>query len=233
MRISRLSVRRQRRGIAENREMHDRWLISYADLVTLLFTLFVVLYAAKDQAQVQRVVAAIAQTGQRAAPTISYPGGNGVLPGGREVKDARVTVEQVFATNTTLNARARIVDTKDGFIISMAEAGFFAPGEAQLRDDARTLLEKIAVALRSSTTQVRVEGHTDAIPISTARFPSNWELSSARASIVLSHLLAQGIPPARLSLAGYGGERPVADNATREGRELNRRVDLVVVDPHK
>lgn len=226
-------IRYTRRNLAENREMHDRWLISYADLVTLLFTLFVVLYAASDQERAQRVVAAMTQTGQRAVSTIAHPGGNGVLPGGREIQDARITVEQVFATNTTLNARARIIETKDGFIISMAEAGFFAPGEAQLRDDARALLEKLAQVLQQTKTQVRVEGHTDAIPISTARFPSNWELSSARASVVLTQLLAQGITPTRLSLAGYGGERPIADNATREGRELNRRVDLVVVDPHQ
>jgi chemotaxis protein MotB len=102
-----------------------------------------------------------------------------------------------------------------------------------VREDAGELLDALADTLRESAqkaAQIRVEGHTDSTPIATARYPSNWELSSARASAVLTRLMSRGVPSSRLALAGYAGERPVADNATAEGRALNRRVDLVVLE---
>jgi chemotaxis protein MotB len=83
--------------------------------------------------------------------------------------------------------------------------------------------------LRDATVQVRIEGHTDSLPISTVRYRSNWELSAARATAVLSHLVDDGVPASRLSIAGFADTRPVADNQTAEGRALNRRVDLVVL----
>jgi chemotaxis protein MotB len=80
---------------------------------------------------------------------------------------------------------------------------------------------------------VRVEGHTDSQPISTSRFPSNWELSAARATTVLRHFVKRSIPASRMSVAGYAGERPIADNTTLDGRALNRRVDIVVLRSEK
>jgi chemotaxis protein MotB len=210
---------------AASPEPHERWLISYADLVTLLFTLFVVLYAAADHDRASKVAEAV-------AAVVSNQGsasGNGILPGGKTVNPTQEAMERVFAAHQTLRARARIIGTKDGFTVSLAEAGFFAPGEAAIREDARALVEVIADALRDSPAQLRIEGHTDSTPIATSRYPSNWELSSARAAVVLAQFVARGIPPARLSLAGYAGERPIAANATPEGRALNRRVDLVIL----
>jgi chemotaxis protein MotB len=98
-----------------------------------------------------------------------------------------------------------------------------------VREEAGALLDELADTLRDEHTLLRIEGHTDSTPIFTARYPSNWELSSARAAAVLTRLAARGISSARLSLAGYAGERPVADNSTLEGRALNRRVDLVIL----
>jgi chemotaxis protein MotB len=211
----------------ESAEPHERWMISYADLVTLLFALFVVLYAATDHERASQVAEAVtAAVSHHPAPP---PDGRGVLPGNKAVDEARAAMERAFAANPTLRARARIVGTKDGFTVSLAEAGFFAPGEANVREDARSLVEVVADALRDSPAQLRIEGHTDSMPIATSQYPSNWELSSARASVVLAKFLARGIPPARLALAGYGGERPIADNASPEGRALNRRVDLVIL----
>lgn len=210
---------------AESPEPHERWLISYADLVTLLFTLFVVLYAAADHERASKVAAAVSEAVSSRVPRH----GDGVLSGSKTVGDTQSAMEQAFAANPTLRARARIMGGQESFIISMAEAGFFAPGEATVRDDARALIETMADVLKNSDAQLRVEGHTDSTPIATARYPSNWELSSARASVVLAQFVARGIPPARLSLAGYGGERPIADNNTPEGRALNRRVDLVIL----
>ncbi len=222
------SWRRQRatKRRAESIEPHERWMISYADLVTLLFTLFVVLYAAADHERAAQVAQAVSAAVGSQAVTVT---GAGVLPGSQTVNDARAAMERAFAANPALRARARISGAKDGFTVSLAEAGFFAPGEANVREDARSLVEVIADAVRDSPAQLRIEGHTDSTPIATARYPSNWELSSARASVVLAQFLARGIPPARLSLAGYAGERPVAANGTPEGRALNRRVDLVIL----
>ena len=201
-------------------------MISYADLVTLLFTLFVVLYAAADRERASKVAEAVGAAVGNQAVSLH---GAGVLPGSKTVNDARAAMERAFAANPTLQARARINGTKDGFTVSLAEAGFFAPGEANVREDALSLLATISDAVRDSPAQLRIEGHTDSTPIATPRYPSNWELSSARASVVLAQFLARGIAPARLSLAGYAGERPVAANATPEGRALNRRVDLVIL----
>jgi chemotaxis protein MotB len=213
---------------AESPEPQERWLISYADLVTLLFTLFVVLYAAADHERASKVAAAV----KEAVGTAPETSGAGVLPG-HKTSATREAMEQAFADNPALRARARILGGKDGFVVSLAEAGFFAPGDANVQEEARSLVELMADVLKNSDAQLRVEGHTDSTPIATARYPSNWELSSARASVVLTQFLARGISPARLSLAGYGGERPIADNHTAEGRALNRRVDLVILSGEK
>ncbi|MEJ7713938.1 MAG: OmpA family protein [Pyrinomonadaceae bacterium] len=138
-------------------------------------------------------------------------------------------MEKRLEENSDLKASTSVTATKGGFIVSLADAGFFDAGEAELRVEAVPMITALAESLRSSDAMIRVEGHTDSIPISTSRFPSNWELSTARASKVLSELLARGVQSSRLSLAGYAGERPIADNSTPEGRARNRRVDLVVM----
>ncbi len=222
--------------VGDDAHHRDRWLVSYADLMTLLFALFAVLYAAADRERALVLAAALSQQ-IAGAPvpgvTAGPPGGNGVLPGNDSVVEARAAVEQALAQNEMLRSRARVRTTANGFVVSLAEAGFFAAGEAAVRDDARGLIDTLADTLSRARTQIRVEGHTDATPIATARYPSNWELSSARASTVLAQLVARGIAPARLSVAGYASERPVADNNTLEGRALNRRVDLVILQMNK
>ena len=206
----------------------DRWLISYADLVTLLFSLFVVLYAAADHDRARAVAEALALQLNGVSPNTT-DGGRGVLPGGRSLDQARTAIDRAIAANTKLRTYARVTNTDRGLVVSLAEAGFFAPGEAAVREDAAAMLDALADTLRDDRARLRVEGHTDSTPISTSRYPSNWELSSARAAAVLARLTARGIASSRLSLAGYAGERPVADNSTAEGRALNRRVDLVIL----
>ncbi|MGH9902381.1 MAG: OmpA/MotB family protein [Pyrinomonadaceae bacterium] len=226
----RYGARRRRAGDGGH-EHRDRWLVPYADLVTLLFALFVLLYAGADRDRARAVAAAMAaQFGEIKRATPQSPGGRGVLPEHDSLDGARREVARVFASNKTLSARARVSETERGIVISLAEAGFFAPAEAGVRADALALIDELAGALqREPGAPVRVEGHTDSSPIATAVYPSNWELSAARASAVLARLAARGVNPSRLSVAGYGGERPIADNATPEGRALNRRVDVVVL----
>jgi chemotaxis protein MotB len=120
--------------------------------------------------------------------------------------------------------------TPEGFVISLKDLGFFNSGQAVLLPGASAKIERIAKVLAQHGLDLRVEGHSDDQPIHTAQFRSNWELSTARAMAVLLLLVNDsGLDPKKISVAGYGQYRPVADNSTPEGRQMNRRVDLVVV----
>lgn len=243
---------------------HERWLVSYADFITLLFAFFVVLFAASNSDQ--KKAGQVAQAVQVAFKEMSVfsPSGkvvplydNGGLPTdtktvignahsafdatqlvatGKPGEGSRAAIAEVKAQlETTLkeemaNHSVRLSQDSRGLTVSLAEAGFFDPGSAVMQSKALAVVDRIASTLRPLGYNLRVEGHTDNIPIHTAQFPSNWELSTARATFLLQYLISNsGIPPARLSAVGYGEYRPVAANNTAEGRAANRRVDLVVI----
>lgn len=213
---------RSRRKNSEQENLHrDRWLISYADLVTLLLALFIVLYAASDHERARAIAETFAA---------QNTGGDGILTGSSSPENERAALERKVLENPVLIQKTKMRQTERGLIVSLSEAGFFAPGEATVNSDAETVISAIAETLKNSPMPVRVEGHTDSTPISNNRYPSNWELSTARASSVLIQLTARGIAPERLSAAGYGGFQPVADNSTPEGRAQNRRVDIVILN---
>ena len=212
--------RREKQHEPEDRH-RDRWLISYADLVTLLLALFIVMYAASDQERARHIAESF---------TAQNAGGDGVLPEHSSLKNERAKGAAKLLENPVLMQKTKMRQTERGLIVSLSEAGFFAPGEAAVNSEAEAVIEAIAESLRDSSVQVRVEGHTDSTPISNIRYPSNWELSTARASSILIRLTERGIAPERLSAAGYGGFQPAADNSTPEGRALNRRVDIVVLN---
>jgi chemotaxis protein MotB len=199
----------------------DRWLLSYADLVTLLLALFIVLYAASDKERARQIAESF---------SAQNTGGAGVLPGSASKKDERSATDKKLLENPVLVQKTKLRQSKYGLVVSMSEAGFFASGEASINSDAESVIGALASTLGDSQAQVRIEGHTDSTPISTGRYPSNWELSTARASTVLAKLLEHGIDPARLSASGYAGFQPIADNSTPEGRAQNRRVDIVILD---
>lgn len=205
-------------------ESRDRWLISYADLVTLLLALFIVMYAASDHERAKQIANSI--NGEVQAKPVA---GTGILPGSTSLTDERAKIQAVLNQNPLFNQKAKLLQTERGLIVSLAEAGFFESGGATVNNDAASVLEALADSLKDSNAPIRVEGHTDATPISTARYPSNWELSTARASAVLAKFIERGIRPERLSAAGYAGFQPVADNSTAEGRAQNRRVDVVII----
>jgi chemotaxis protein MotB len=136
-----------------------------------------------------------------------------------------MTLAQQIATKTVALEMGR-----DGLVISLREAGFFASGSATPKPEAMPTLEAIAKRLGATPYDLRIEGHTDNMPIHTAEFDSNWELSSARAThIARLFLEMKALPPDRLAAAGYAEFHPVATNDTPEGRAENRRVDLVVL----
>ena len=240
-----------RRQPQKSRAGHDRWLVSYADFITLLFGLFVVLYAfaRADQKKQAQIPAAI----DSAFHAMGFPLG-ARENAGRGSKNDDLSTDIVMAeqvrepaavkqdlerierelTRTLSGAVAAhtvsITMSRDGLVISLREAGFFDSGSATVKPQAIENLRQIATSVGRAPYDVRVEGHTDNVPIHNPEFDSNWELSGARAmGIAKLFLNWQAMAPERLSAAGYGEFHPVASNATDDGRAQNRRVDLVVL----
>ncbi len=235
---------------------HDRWLVSYADFITLLFAFFVVLYAFAKADQKKQVAVSDAidkgfqamglfpdaslQLGKnsnasgsdKAAIPLNIVMGEDVLAPAR-VKDDLDHIQRELDQTLHSQIAQHAVSIKmgrDGLVISLREAGFFNSGSAVPRPGSMGTLREIAESLSRTPYDVRVEGHTDNIPIHNSEFDSNWELSSARATRIARVFLdMHAIPPDRLSAAGYAEYHPVASNATAEGRAENRRVDLVVM----
>ena len=214
-------MRTRRKNNIEAENIHrDRWLISYADLVTLLLALFIVMYAAADHDRAKKIAESF--NGQNS--------GDGVLPANDGEKDKNSLTEKILLDNPVLLQKTKIRQSERGLIVSLSEAGFFAPGDNAISSEAENVIKTLADSLQSNQVPIRIEGHTYSTPISTARYSSNWELSTARASSVLQEFVKKGIAPERLSAAGYGGFQPVADNASPEGRAQNRRVDVVILN---
>lgn len=229
----------------------DRWLVSYADFVTLLFALFVVLFALsyhhKGISAMSDVIrggfeslkAGPSETAAKPRPE-DHPAPKAAAlkapapPAASTQYDSTKLTSELNGVFGDSIAKREIVmqPTHDGLIISLRELGFFDSGDARLLPAAADKLKSAAGVLIAHGLEVRVEGHSDDQPIHNALFQSNWELSTARAMSVLTMLVEEAnFPPNRISVAGYGAFRPVASNDTPEGRRMNRRVDLVVIAP--
>jgi chemotaxis protein MotB len=240
-----------RKRVQQTRAGHDRWLISYADFITLLFGLFVVLYAfaRADQKKQAQIPAAIDSALHAMGLPIGAQGGAENTSQHSTPSTEIVTAEQVrqpAAVKQDLERIERelkqtlsgalaahtvsISMSRDGLVISLREAGFFDSGSAKVKPQAMESLRQIAASLGRVPYDVRVEGNTDNVPEHDAAFDSNWELSGARAMGITRLFLSwRAIAPVRLSAAGYGEFHPVASNDTPEGRAQNRRVDLLVL----
>lgn len=244
----------------EKHANHERWLVSYADFITLLFAVFVVLYAMgqSDKKKVEEVMQAIQQSFGMAtagtAPKVSVIPSQAitvipslkpeikVAPAGRtrsgqvktraDEKDFRQIKSAVEAYLVKQGAQNKVTleITRRGLIVSLKEAGFFNSGQANIKPEAYELINTIAEVMTQYNNPLRLEGHTDNVPISTAQFPSNWELSTARATNGLKYLLKNfDVDANKISATGYAEFRPIAANDTSEGRARNRRVDLVML----
>jgi chemotaxis protein MotB len=234
---------------------HERWLVSYADFVTLLFAFFVVMFAVS---QVDgKKVGRLSEAFQTAITWQMFKSeGSGLMPQQAAAEDLGATAngkkKQAAGEgkdkghkggksdiNSDLVRRVKgapkfaglgFSEAKGEIVLRLPEALAFEAGDAALKPEAREAVREIAREIAPYDVSVRVEGHTDDAPIHTARYPSNWELSSARAMSVLAALIESGeMDPASLAAAGYGEHHPIAPNATPEGRAQNRRVDVVVV----
>jgi chemotaxis protein MotB len=197
------------------RPQHDRWLVSYADVTTLLFAFFVAVYAvtASDRTQLDRLADGLTGT---PAPR-------------READAIRQALEDHLGADVA-TGQVEVREDPRGVVLAVPVSSAFADGDAVLSDEAAALVRRIGEAVSRLPYPVRIEGHTDNRPIVTDRYPSNWELSTARAAAVVAVLVEEGhLAPERFSVAGYAEHRPLADNATAEGRAANRRVDIVVL----
>ncbi|MGC2636944.1 MAG: flagellar motor protein MotB [Acidobacteriaceae bacterium] len=234
----------------------DRWLVSYADFITLLFAFFVVLYASSrsDQAKQTQIAHSIQEAFQAMglfSASIPAEQQKGALAGSRDPV-ARVNVvlgDDLSASPEVQQDLARLQSRlagllsrqiaehvialrlgRDGLVISLREAGFYNSGSDVPHPQSRASLDQIAALLAATPYDLRIEGHTDNVPIHTPQFASNWELSTARATeLAKSFIVDHGIAPARISAAGYAAYHPVASNDTADGRSQNRRVDIIVL----
>lgn len=259
-----------RRKRAARHANHERWLVSYADFITLLFAFFVVLYASSqvDQRKVGKLALAIQvafqELGVFPASTTQVPlNGNEAMPFSavQAIENAKHTTELGRITSpptdslsaaseeanlTTLQTELQqalqheikmhavaLHRETEGLIISLREFGFFDSGSAMLRPSAMPALDRIASILSVRACRLRIEGHTDNIPIHTAQMASNWELSTARATELVRLLIVRyRFAPDRLSAAGFAEYHPIASNGSAQGRAQNRRVDIVILSEH-
>lgn len=246
----------------EHAKQEVRWLLPYADMITLLFALFIVMYAlssvnnAKMEAVQQSVRKAFngskATPGQTDSPEKSQTPQNAsehLLNSGmslmqlqravqnakeRKAEDERLRrlqerIDRYTRTHGLQNKVSTRIDERGLVIRLISDKVLFDNGQATIRPAARPVLQNIASVLRSERNHVRVEGHTDNVPIHTAMFATNWELSAVRATSVVRLLAAYGLNQSRLSATGYGSKRPLAANTTDSGRQSNRRVEIVVL----
>lgn len=235
-----------RRRHQEEHENHERWLVSYADFITLLFAFFVVMYSISSINEGKYKILSETLTGVFNQPDRSIkpiPVGE-ERPRTTEPDRSMVDEEQTQAPEDSLknisdsitaafgdliaNDQLKVRGNELWIEIELSSSLLFSSGDALPSDAAFDIVEKVAKILAPYGNPVHVEGFTDNQPIRTAQFPSNWELSAARAASVVRMLAIDGVNPSRMASVGYGEFQPVADNTTSEGRAQNRRVVLVI-----
>lgn len=238
---------------------HERWLVSYADFVTLLFAFFVVMFASSnvdkgrakqvsdsvkkaiEESTVSATVNAVlgrdvkgAKKIQKVAPVAQAPAGN--IEKSKEMGPAAELAPSLELLTLELDPEIRTGKVKlnleaRGLVISLAQAAYFPSGQDAIDRATFPSLARVAHVILDLPNPVRLEGHTDSEPIHNSRFLSNWELSAARSVAMLELLKTQfGVPSSRLMIAGYAENVPVASNETQEGRAQNRRVDVVILN---
>lgn len=259
---------RTRKKKVEEPENHERWLVSYADFITLLFAFFVVMYAISSvnegkyrvlsDTMVEAFSDDLKERKQKEVPLLTdEQQQGGMLDRGEEQEqqfentaaaeqqpvsdlkspDVPTDDNRLWAVASNLDSSLQdFVDKKlvkinfkgDKIEIQLSSKMLFGSGSARLSSEARQAFRDIAVIVKPLKNSIFVEGHTDNVPIKTLAFPSNWELSAARAASVVEYLTRQGVGPSRLAAIGYGEYRPISSNETEQGRSQNRRVTLMI-----
>ncbi len=228
----------------EEHENHERWLVSYADFITLLFAFFVVMYSVssvnegKYRTVSESMVSAFTNhkpIGQMSVVPLPMEQSKPAMDSDLKkrpndfqvylkVANALATIEAGESGDVTVQNSAR------GISIKIKSEVAFDSGQAHMKPAVRELLDLIAALVKDLPNLISVEGHTDAIPIRTLQYPSNWELSASRATALVRYFINQHqLVANRFSATGFGGEHPIKTNATPEGRAANRRVEIVIL----
>lgn len=249
-------MRRRRRRAPDNGGSLDRWLITYADLITLLLAFFVLMYAISqvDVARFESIARSLSveftsdpsliDLGNRAdieENPAEYEGldlaqleqeedkaGDGSSQADAELDALYAKIKQ-YVVNHDLESDVRVENARRGVEITFAEHVLFDLGRAELKRQSRQVLEPLVPLLNELNNPISVEGHTDNLPIVSGAYESNWELSTARSLSVLTYLEDEGITSKRLALVGYGEHKPVKPNDSDDNRQFNRRVNLVIL----
>ena len=233
----------------------NRWVISYAHFVTMLLALFMVLFATsglgdtkiKDvNKSIQKVFSAKEVNVQnvtdenvknienkRTSDKLFDETANTILDGNDGILDGQKIID-IIKEDVDLNTAVKVLKTDRGVVIRLNDTMLFDAGSAIIKPQAQESLNKIALSLAKFKNPVLIEGHTDAMPIKSEKYPSNWELSTARATNIIKYLTqTHKLPPDRLSAVGYGEYMPIAENTSPQGRAKNRRVDIIVLSSGK
>ena len=243
-----MRLRRTRQSKTSSSTGHERWLVSYADFVTLLLAFFVTMYAVTRLDSEKMGVAQQSINRALNAPVFlgGFPIDSGLdkstsglkgdlvgatlvsTPPSSQIEEVTRTVRDELKEKID-NGEVNLLHTGKGLVLRLPEFLFFDSGQAAVRPEARPLLDKLAGILKLIPNHIIIEGHTDNRPIHTPQFPSNWELSTARAAALVRYFVEEHhLDPARLGAAGYGEYHPVAENSDDKGRQANRRVELII-----
>lgn len=228
----------------------DRWMVSYADFITLLFAFFVVMYAISsvNEGKYRVFGASLVEAFGNHGITGTEPGkplseSEMLLKSLVDRRTARLTgkaqehmqqvAQELIQVTTPLvtSGQVSVLQTSRGIVLEINASALFNPGEAELQSAAVRTLGEVARIIAPDPMPVEIEGHTDNIPIQSPRFPSNWELSSARASSVARLFIAHGVAGGRMTVIGSAANHPVATNNTPEGRARNRRITVTLITP--
>ena len=231
----------KRKKSEEERENLERWLLTYADLITLLLAFFIMLYVfskqdTKKYDAMTMQLKAIFSGGSRIIDEGGRTGSQDIesfSQGTSSIEIRRELERQIkgMARTEGLEDNISIITDERGIVIRIMDKAFYDTGKADLKENARQTLDNIAPVIKDLPNDIRIEGHTDNVPISTYEFKSNWELSVRRATEVVRYLIEKGdISPKRISAAGYAEYRPVSENDTEANRALNRRIEIIVLN---
>ncbi|WP_420477231.1 flagellar motor protein MotD [Noviherbaspirillum sp. ST9] len=235
-----------RKKYDDDSDNHDRWMVSYADFITLLFAFFVVMYAlssineGKYRVLSNSLVNAFGRVPTAKVPSEAAPSGLPLALPPRQRNNEALRREKEQLTTVARNlqdvmaplvqqGKVRVTQSARGVNVEINASVLFAPGDARLSGESSEALRAVADVLRNDDHAIQVEGHTDSVPIKNAQFPSNWELSSVRASSVVRLFIDSGIAEKRLTAVGHGPTQPVGPNDTAEGRMRNRRVSVMIL----
>ena len=236
----------KRRKTEEEHENNERWLITYADLITLLLAFFIMMYvfSKKDAQKYDEVVGHLKTIFTGASSTSGHAKVGPPVPFDLPIKIAQGSSEEVqkklknelqsLTSNGASQKNISVFVDERGTVVRILDKAFFDEGKADFKEKAKNALDKIVPVLKSTNNNIRIEGHTDNVPISTHEFRSNWELSVRRATEVVRYLIEKyDFSPEKISAVGYAEHRPIGSNDTAENRALNRRIEIIIIKSTK